>query len=174
MYLLMAISILTLALLAMAVRGRSGEVEDPATAAELLTEVDIEAFRNLIDPREDEFLRVRLCAHDYRRVQRARALAIADYLHKVAANASVMLRVGESVRDCADPVLASMGAEIASSALNVRVKCLLALGKAYTAAVFPGVSISVATVADRYDRLAMRLYAVRHSWAAQASPALSR
>lgn len=174
MYLLIAISFLALALLWMAVRGRSAEVKDLSSAGALLTQVDIEAFRNLIDPAQDQYLQMRLSAADYRRVQRARALAVAEYLHMVAANASIMLRAGESASESEDAAVAAMGAEMASSAVNLRLKCLLALSKAYAGVIFPGSTVPVIGIVDRYDVLAMRLHAARHSWSAAPAVIMSR
>lgn len=164
MYLLIAISLLELALLWVVVRGRAAQVTDPVSAGEVLLAVDLGAFRNLIDPVQERFLRRELSRRDYRRVQRARVLAIAVYLRKIAHNASVMLRLGEAARDSHDPVLSAMGAEMASNALSVRLNCLLALAQAYAGVLFPTLGISVGSVVDRYDRLAGTLGSIGRSW----------
>lgn len=164
MYLLIAISLLELGILWAIVRGRAAQVTDPLSAGEVLLAVDLEAFRNLIDPLQDSFLRRELSRRDYRRVQRARVLAIAAYLRKVAHNASVMLRLGEAARDSHDPALSVMGAEMASTAISVRLNCLLALAQAYAGVLFPGLSISMGSVADRYDRLVGTLSSLGRSW----------
>ena len=44
--------------------GRSGQIEP----------IDVEAFRNLTDPAEDEYLRLRLPASEFRAVRRERLL----------------------------------------------------------------------------------------------------
>ena len=171
MYLLIAISLLALALMWAAVRGHAADVKDPSSARLSLLEIDLESFRNLIDPSQETFLRQRLSARDYRRVQRARALAVAEYLRKVAYNASVMLRLGEAARDNHDPAIAGMGGEMVSTALTVRLNCILALGRAYAGYLFPGLGMSLASVADRYDRLAAGLRAIGRSWTPDIHPA---
>jgi hypothetical protein len=172
MYLLMAISVLALALMWAAVRGRAAQVKDPRSAGEILLAVDLESFRNLIDPTQDRFLRQRLSRRDFRRVQRARVLAIAGYLRKVAQNASVMLRLGEAARDSNDPALSAMGAELVSRAIDVRLNCLLALAQAYIGVLYPGLGISIASVADRYDRLAGTLRSIGRTWTPAPDAAL--
>ena len=58
--------------------------------------VDIEAFRNLVDPKEDAFLRANLCPRDFRAVQRDRARSAMEYLHNSTRNATYLLRMGEA------------------------------------------------------------------------------
>jgi len=172
MLLLIAISVLALALMWAAIRGRAAQVKDPHAACLSLVEVDLESFRNLIDPAQEIFLRRRLSARDFRRVQRARVLAVAEYLRQVAHNASVILRLGEAARDSHDPSLSAMGADMVSTAISLRLNCMLALGRAYIGYVLPGISLSPAAVADRYDRLAATLRAIGRSWTPGPSPAV--
>jgi len=164
MYLLLAISALVLLLLVQAVRGRSAQVKDPHAAGELIIPVDLEAFRNLIDAQQDRFLREHLDGRDYRRVQRARALATAEYLRHVAHNAGIILRVGEFARSSREASVAALGAELVSNAIRLRLFSLVALAQAYLSVVLPGLSLSAGGVADRYDMLTAKLWAVGRSW----------
>lgn len=164
MYLLLAISALVMALLWWAVRGRSSQVRNARDAEQALAPVDLDAFRNLIDPQQDRYLREHLGGRDFRRVQRARYLAVAEYLWQVANNASVILRVGESARSSPDAAVGTQGAELVSAAVAVRLYCLLALAQAYAGVLFPGMGVSVGTVADSYDRLTAKLWAIGRSW----------
>ncbi|MGA2347943.1 MAG: hypothetical protein ABSF93_18170 [Candidatus Sulfotelmatobacter sp.] len=55
----------------------------PASKADLeaqLEPIDVAAFRNLIDPAEDEYLRRHLSAAQFRKTQRARLRARAAYV----------------------------------------------------------------------------------------------
>src|SRR5215831_14570360 len=58
--------------------------------------VDIEAFRNLINPTENDYLRHRLHASEFRMVQRERLRAAAAYIRVAARNAAVLIAVGQS------------------------------------------------------------------------------
>lgn len=163
MYLVFAISAAVLLLLWVAVRGRSAQVRDLRSAQEAIVPVDLEAFRNLIDPQQDRFLREHLGTRDFRRVQRLRYLAVAEYLRQVARNAGVILRVGESARASHEASVVSLGSDLVSAAIAVRLYCLLALAQAYGGVLFPGVGVSVGTVADSYDRLTAKLWAISRS-----------
>src|SRR5579863_468647 len=57
--------------------------------------IDIEAFRNLIDSAEDEYLRRRLPPSEFRVVRRKRLRAMAAYVHTVGENAAALVRIGE-------------------------------------------------------------------------------
>ena len=59
------------------------------------TAVDLAAFRNLVNPAEDEFLRCNLEVRDFRQVQRARARAAMWYIRSANQNADILLRLGE-------------------------------------------------------------------------------
>ena len=60
--------------------------------------VDLPAFLNLVDPREEQFLRVSLTPQVFRRVQRHRLFAAREYVRRVAKNAAVMVRLGEAAK----------------------------------------------------------------------------
>ena len=160
---IVATALTVLLLLLLAIRRRHVEVRDIHSAEVAMVAVDIEAFRNLIDPEQDEFLRSNLNPRDYRRIQRARSLAAADYLRQVAFNAGVILRLGESVRSGHESSVESQGSELVAAAASVRLHCLMALFHAYAGVLLPGVSISIATIADSYDHLTMQFGAVRRS-----------
>src|SRR3954467_14116923 len=64
-----------------------------------LREVDVAAFRNLLSPGDDEFLKHSLSAHHYRQVRRARLRATQEYLGWIAGNCAVLLRLLRSAED---------------------------------------------------------------------------
>ncbi len=164
MYIVFSITGLVLLLLWMLVRGRAGHVDDMRAAEQAIVPVDLEAFRNLIDVQQERFLRERLSPGDFRRVQRARYLAIAEYLRCVAANASIMTRLGEAASASHEPSVASQGTELASAAAAVRLYCLLALIQAYVGVLFPGAAVSAGSVVDSYDRLTVKLWSIGRAW----------
>jgi hypothetical protein len=53
--------------------------------------VDIDAFRNLVDPKEDGFLRANLRPREFRAIQRERARSAMDYIHNTTHNAAYLL-----------------------------------------------------------------------------------
>ena len=60
--------------------------------------VDIEALRNLIDPQETHYLQTRLPAKVFRKLERERALAAAEYVQRIAHNAAVLVRLAQAAR----------------------------------------------------------------------------
>ncbi len=114
--------------------------------------VDLAAFRNLVDPAEDEFLRQSLPPAAFRRVQRQRLRAAIVYVERSAANAAVLLRIGEALRR-EDPAAAAMGQEIADAALRLRVYALLVLAILHTRVWFPSIGTPVHEVGTRYEEL---------------------
>lgn len=114
--------------------------------------VDLAAFRNLVDPAEDEFLRANLAPAVFRRVQRERLRAAIVYVERTAANAAVLLRIGEALgRE--DAEAAAMGREIANAALRLRVSAMMVLVVLHARVWFPGLSAPVGEVSTRYEEL---------------------
>jgi len=74
------------------VRGGSkrsfGEQITPAFYA-----VDVVAFRNLLSPDEEDFLRHALTTSSYRKVHRARLRAVQEYLLWIAANCATLIAI---------------------------------------------------------------------------------
>jgi hypothetical protein len=64
-----------------------------------LREVDLAAFRNLLSPSDDQFLKHSLSARHYRQVRRARLRATQEYLGWIAGNCAVLLRLLRSTED---------------------------------------------------------------------------
>lgn len=58
--------------------------------------IDVEAFRNLVNPAEDDYLRRRLPPPQFREVRRLRLRAMAAYVQVAGSNATVLVRVGEA------------------------------------------------------------------------------
>jgi hypothetical protein len=130
-------------------RNATGKLEDVGT---FTRPVDLLAFQNLTDPKEEEFLRSKLPREVFQSVQRERMRAVLEYVERTAWNASVLLRVGESLRH-EEPALAAMGRDLANAALRLRVTALLAIAVLHLRIRLPGVHISVQPLADGYEGL---------------------
>src|SRR3984957_8038550 len=77
----------------------------PASKAALeaqLEPIDVAAFRNLIDPAEDEYLRRHLSAAQFRVTQRSRLRARAAYVRVASRNAVVLIRMGQTALAASD------------------------------------------------------------------------
>src|SRR4051812_2990003 len=83
--------------------------------------VDLEAFRNLIDPTETAFLRSQLGPQEFRAIHRERTQAAAEYVQRIALNAALLLRLGQAARTNADPEVARAAQSMIERALVVRM-----------------------------------------------------
>jgi hypothetical protein len=147
-------SILALAFfLYVAARGRGSPVTDVDALQGRTQPVDLLAFRNLTDPAEEQYLRDHLPAREFRVVQRKRLWAAIAYLDGVAANAALLLRLGEAARRSANPQIAEAGLLLVNNALRVRLYAISAQVRFYAAILLPGMRISPAAVSALYEQL---------------------
>jgi hypothetical protein len=142
-----------LAFLLRAAKGRPLHAEGLTEVSAQVRPVDVLAFRNLVDPREEDYLRARLPARAFRKVQRKRLLAAIAYVTCVAENAAILLRLGEAARSSADPEVVTAGQELVDAALRLRLYSLLVIPKLYLGVAFPSVPFSPAAIADKYQHV---------------------
>jgi hypothetical protein len=122
-------------------------------SAATIRPIDVEAFRNLIDPAEDEYLRGLLPPTQFREVRRARLLAMAAYVQVAGGNAAVLVRVGESVLARGDPRFAEAARQLVDDALILRRNTTVALLRIYMALAWPNSPFAAGRVIDRYEQV---------------------
>jgi hypothetical protein len=115
--------------------------------------VDIEAFRNLVDPGEEDFLRTNLVRREFRAVQRERMRAALEYVRNTAHNAAFLMRMGEAARHSTDARIAQAGKQLIDDAMRLRAYALLSVAKLYVRIVFPEARLSYGGLADNYQHL---------------------
>jgi hypothetical protein len=115
--------------------------------------IDIEAFRNLINPAEDDYLRRRLPPPQFRAVRRERLGAMSAYVHAAASNAAVLLRVGEAALASGDARIAGAAQQLVNEALLLRRNSTVALAWIYLALAWPNSEFAAVRVVDRYEHL---------------------
>ncbi|HWR35672.1 MAG TPA: hypothetical protein VN622_07365 [Clostridia bacterium] len=140
-----------------AARGGGPRATTPEELRKLTTAIDLAAFRNLISPQEDSYLKAQLPAVDFRRVHRARRQAALEYVKIVARNAGILLRMAESGRTSPDPVVAAVAQELVNSALQLRMHALLGMTRLYIGIRFPQFDFHRAGIVDRYESLTERV-----------------
>jgi hypothetical protein len=121
-----------------------------AAQAKQLTPVDLDAFENLIDPEEEQFLKVNLMPAEFRGVQRARIRAARMYVAALSENAGVLVAVGQSARSHPNPEIAATGLEIIQRSLRLKVWCLLAMFRLSAAVVFPTILSPSSRITNQY------------------------
>jgi hypothetical protein len=132
--------LVVIALTSVAVRQRRGPLAlDHARS--LMGSLDIEAFRNLVDPEEEIFLRSCLPADEFLKIKRERAWAALAYARALSHIALQFSRFGNAARRSDDPSLAELGKQMAADAVEMRMLALAAMGRLFITATFPSLRL---------------------------------
>jgi len=121
--------------------------------AEHIRSVDINAFRNLIDPAEEDFLRHHLPPAEFRKIQRERLQAAVEYISCAAHNAAILLRIGEAARRSPDPATAEAAEKLVDHAIRLRLYAFQAIPRLYVGIIFPGWHPSSLRVVESYEQV---------------------
>ena len=132
---------------------QSLQVKRSSNLAVAIRPVDIEAFRNLINPAEDHYLRRRLPPSQFRMVRRVRLRAMAGYIQAAANNAAVLVRVGEAALAAGDPRVAEAAQQLVDRALLLRRNTTIAQARIYLALAWPHSTFAAVRVIDRYEQV---------------------
>jgi hypothetical protein len=160
-------SISSLLIVWWAVRGNTQPVHDIEEVRKLLRPIDLQSFQNLIDPAEDMFLHRHLNGSAFRTVQRARRVAAAEYLWRLAQNAGILARAGQCARTAANPQVASAGRNLASFAVITRVLALLALARLSVGIAFPQTTAGCKPILEQYDAMTTMYMRLGLLWRSQ-------
>jgi hypothetical protein len=115
--------------------------------------IDVVAFRNLVDPAEDDYLRHHLSPADFRVTQRSRLRARAAYVRVAGRNAAVLIRMGQAALASNDAEIREAALRLVNDALLLRRNAAFALLRIYAAMAWPDYSSASAGIIDRYERL---------------------
>jgi hypothetical protein len=150
---LVVVSALALFFLIRVAKGQAIAPRIGENPAEHIRFVDVEAFRNLIDPEEQEYLRSQLPPAAFRKIQRERLRAAAEYISCAAHNAAVLLRMAEAARHSPDPQVTAMAEKLVENAIQLRLYALRAIPRLYITMLVPLRQQSPVRVADRYEQM---------------------
>ncbi|MGB7601063.1 MAG: hypothetical protein WBM24_12210 [Candidatus Sulfotelmatobacter sp.] len=132
---------------------RSLQAKRSLGSATTIRSLDVEAFRNLINPAEDQYLRRRLPAAQFRQVRRARLRAMAAYVQVAGNNAGVLVGLGEAALASGDPRVADAARQLVEHALLLRRNTTLALARIYVALALPSSNFAAVRVVERYEQV---------------------
>jgi hypothetical protein len=132
---------------------RSLQARGSAGLAATIRPIDIAAFRNLINPAEDDYLRRRLPPTQFRRVRRERLRAMAAYIQVAGSNAALLVRAGEAALASGDPRVAGAAEQLVLDALLLRRNTTVALARIYLALAWPNSGFAAVRVVDRYEQM---------------------
>lgn len=128
------------------------QISRGAEADQLLL-IDLEAFRNLIDPAEGEYLRQTLPPAEFRKVQRQRLRATAHYVQAAAHNAGLLVRMGQSAAGSGDTSTADAARQLVENALLLRRNAAFAFLKIYVAMTWPNSRLTASPLLHDYEQL---------------------
>jgi hypothetical protein len=118
--------------------------------------IDIEAFRNLVNPAENEYLRRRLPPGEFRRVQRERLRAAAAYIRAAGQNAAVLIAIGQPALTASETATAEAARQLVDNALLLRRNATIALLRIYVALAWPQSALVAAPILHGYEQLSGR------------------
>jgi len=148
-----AIAVVLAALFAYLAARRRREPIAIDKARALMGLLDIEAFRNLVDPGEEAFLRSSLPPDQFRTIQRERAWAALAYVRTLSDIALEFSCFGHAALRSPDPRLVELGRQVAAGAVRLRLDALKASGRLFVAATFPGLPQRCPhSLFDQYER----------------------
>ena len=132
---------------------RSLQVSGGTALAAQIQPIDVEAFRNLVNPAEDDYLRRRLPASEFRRVRQKRLRATAAYVRTAGRNAAILIRMGQTALTASHPETAEAARRLVDNALLLRRNAAFALLRIYIALAWPNSGLAAAPVLHGYERL---------------------
>jgi len=132
---------------------RSLQVSAGTNLATRIQPIDVEAFRNLVDPAEDDYLRRRLSASEFRVVRRERLRAMAAYVLTAVRNAAVLVSMGQAAMTAGDAPTAEAARRLVDNALLLRRNATFALLRIYIALAWPNSGLAVAPLLHGYEQL---------------------
>jgi len=150
---LMIVAALALIFILSITFSRNLQISGGGQLAEEIHPIDVEAFRNLIDPAEDEYLRRRLPAPEFRVVRRERLRAMAAYVKIAGRNATSLARMGQTAMIGADARTAEAAHQMVDNALLLRRQAALALLRIYIALAWPNSGLAAGQVLRGYVQL---------------------
>jgi hypothetical protein len=148
-----SIAMFALASILLLAKGRGRSTRSVEHLAEQLRAVDVNAFRNLIDSDEEQYLRANLPGAEFRKVQRERVFATIEYLSCAARNAAILTRLGDAARHSPDPSTAEAGTKLVDTAIRLRLYAFHAIANLYWGLILPGPRISPARITDSYEQM---------------------
>jgi hypothetical protein len=150
---LVACAALALLFFVLRVVGFGGNLAARTDSTSQIIPVDVDAFRNLVDPSEEAFLRTNLPPREFRAIHRERMLAAVQYLGGAFRNAAVLLQLGQAARRSGDPQVSDAGRHLVDNAVRLRFYALLAMVRLYARIAFPGASLEPAGIVNQYEEM---------------------
>jgi hypothetical protein len=122
-------------------RGPFGSKASPA-----IQPLDVQAFNNLIDQSEEDYLREQLPPSTFRTIQRLRLRAAIDYVICASRNSALLIRMGKDIGPDAPMSQSREASELVNAAVHLRLVSMLVLFLLWVKIAFPGLRLSLKDV----------------------------
>jgi hypothetical protein len=132
---------------------RALQVSEDASLAGRIQPIDVEAFRNLANPAEDEYLRCRLPRAEFRKVRRERLRAMSAYVRAAGKNATVLVQIGQAALHSSDANTQEAARQLVDQALLLRRNAGFALLRIQISIAWPNSGLAAAPVLRGYEQL---------------------
>jgi len=136
-----------------AVRGQTVAIHQPQELLTRCHHVDLEAFRNLADPMQEQYLALVLPPATLHSLQRQRARVLLSYVESVAHNASLLISLGGNARLSPDADQRAAGQRLVNASLQMRKHAIFAMLKLRVALLLPVEKLGELQVPDDYSSL---------------------
>jgi hypothetical protein len=135
-------------------------------------EVDLDAFRMLLDAGEERYLRTSLPLPEFRTYQRRRLSLALGSLELVGKNATMLMRLGQLAKLGASPMAAKEAEDLIHGALRLRLNVLLVQTYLWLKWFFPAWALSLPAIDIPYEELLSYLTRVREQRQWDVKPGL--
>ena len=151
------LSVVALALILAFAHGPRHAGDNLDQLASQLRPLDADAFHNLIDEREEEFLRTRLPGPEFRAIHRERMLAAVEYTWGAAHNAGILIRLADAARQSADPEVVAAAQMLQENASHFRLYAFQVVPRFYLSMLIPSLRATSGGFADSYHDVARQM-----------------
>lgn len=145
-----ALGLFLILYLAKGLRSKGGDLGELSSR---LRPIDVNAFRNLIDEREAEYLRAHLPLKEFRGIHRERMLAAVEYVWWATKNTSVLISLGEAAKQSPDPAVVTAADKLIENSQRLRLYAMQAVPRMYVSMLFPSASCAPRFIAETYDTM---------------------
>jgi hypothetical protein len=149
------------------IRQRRSAGGDLDQIAARIRQIDVDNFRNLIDPAEQSFLHDHLPSLQFRAVHFERMRAASQYLLGTARNARLMIQLAEAAKQNAGPAALETAERLQRNAMQVCLHAYRVVPRLWLSAFVPSFDKRADTLAAGYANVFRETLALTSKWAAQ-------
>ena len=133
-------------------------------ALESFQAFDVDAFKNLVDPNEETFLRNNLSSKKFREIKRHRVRTALIYTYEIDRAALALAQFGQAARNNPDSAMAASIVQLTDNAYRLRMKNVWTKARLWTGILLPDLQTkTLPGVVAEYEHISEMLARVRES-----------